>query len=44
MTVAVLPDVVLEAPISFALGIAVGFVLSNRYRITRRNGHTEEDS
>lgn len=26
------------APFSFGLGLIVGFVLSDRYRITRRNG------
>jgi hypothetical protein len=29
---------VATAPASFIFGAIVGFVLSNRYRITRRNG------
>ena len=35
--IAVLPDVVFEAPASFLIGLVVGFVLSNRYRLTRRD-------
>jgi hypothetical protein len=38
VTLAVVPDAVVEAPVSFLIGVLVGFVLSNRYRITRRNG------
>ena len=31
-------EIVATAPLSFAIGLVVGFILSNRYRITRRNG------
>ena len=31
----------LEHLIAFGLGTALGFVLANRYRITRRNGKEE---
>lgn len=30
------------APLAFAFGMIVGFLLSNRYRITRRNGDNHE--
>jgi hypothetical protein len=32
-------EIVATAPVSFALGLIVGFILSDRYRITRRNGN-----
>lgn len=35
---ATLPDAVWAAPISFLFGVGVGFVLSNRYRIVKRDG------
>lgn len=30
--------IVASAPIAFLIGVGVGFVLSNRYRIVKRNG------
>lgn len=33
-----IPDAVLAAPIAFAIGVVVGFLLSNRYRLVKRNG------
>lgn len=32
-----------SAPWSFLIGMAVGFLVSNRWRITRRNGHEEDE-
>jgi uncharacterized protein YneF (UPF0154 family) len=37
--IADIPQAVLTSPVSFLFGVIVGFVLSNRYRIVRRNGH-----
>lgn len=31
-------DIVAAAPIAFVIGVIVGFVLSDRYRLVRRNG------
>jgi hypothetical protein len=39
---AAIPDAVLSSPISFLFGVAVGFVLSNRYRIVKRNGSSSD--
>lgn len=33
-----LTDLVVAAPLAFLLGVAVGLVLSSRYRITKVNG------
>jgi hypothetical protein len=38
MVIADVWDVANQHLASFAIGAGVGFVLSNRYRITRRNG------
>lgn len=31
-------EIAYEHGLAFGLGVGIGFVLSNRYRITRRNG------
>jgi hypothetical protein len=31
-------EVVVDAAIAFSVGLGVGFVLANRFRLTRRNG------
>jgi hypothetical protein len=36
-------QLVVAAPLAFLLGLALGFILSNRYRITRRNGERPDD-
>lgn len=36
-------SVIGAAPVSFALGVLVGFLLSNRYRVTRRDGKGASD-
>jgi len=41
--IAAIPDAVLSSPIAFLFGLGAGFVLSNRYRIVRRNGDTKEN-
>lgn len=35
--IADVPQFVITSPLSFLFGLAVGFVLSNRYRIIRRD-------
>lgn len=35
-------DVVFAAPVAFVAGLLVGFVLADRYRITRRDGDSPE--
>lgn len=32
-------DVAYQHALAFGLGLGIGFVLSNRYRITKRNGN-----
>lgn len=39
---ATLPDVVLAAPWAFTVGVVVGFVLTFRYTLVRRNGHKRD--
>jgi hypothetical protein len=34
-------DVAYQHALSFGLGLAMGFVAANRYRITKRNGDDE---
>lgn len=36
--IATVADWVVASPIAFLVGLGVGFVLSDRYRITKRNG------
>jgi hypothetical protein len=36
-------QLVIGAPLAFLLGLTIGFVLSDRYRITRRNGRGPDD-
>lgn len=38
MTLATIGDVALAAPVGFVVGVIVGFVLSDRFRIVRRSG------
>lgn len=38
LMLATIGDVALAAPIGFIVGAIVGFVLSDRFRIVRRNG------
>jgi hypothetical protein len=35
--IAAIPDVAATAPLAFLAGIATGFLLANRYQLTRRN-------
>lgn len=43
MFAASLLDVALAVPIGFALGLGVGFVAANRWRISKRNGDEDEE-
>jgi hypothetical protein len=36
-------DAVAAAPAAFLIGVAVGFVLSDRFRIVRRNGGSDHE-
>jgi hypothetical protein len=36
-------QLVIGAPLAFLVGLVIGFVLSNRYRISRRNGGGSDD-
>jgi len=36
--IAAIPDAVLSSPLSFLIGVAAGFLLSNRFKLVRRNG------
>lgn len=40
--IADVPQFVITSPLSFFFGLAIGFVLSDRYRITRRDGSTSD--
>jgi hypothetical protein len=35
--IATIPDVAATAPIAFAAGIAVGFLIANHYRLVKRD-------
>jgi hypothetical protein len=39
--IADIPQVLWQSPIAFVVGAFVGFVISDRYRIVRRNGKEE---
>lgn len=34
-------DIVATAPVAFCAGLMVGFLLSNKYRLIRRNGKSD---
>lgn len=38
MVIGDVPQIVIEYPLVFLLGVGVGFVVSNRWKIIRRNG------
>ena len=42
MTAGAVSDVVAAAPIAFIMGVIVGFVLTQRYRIVRKDGGGEQ--
>lgn len=35
-------DVAYDHAVAFGLGVVIGFVLTSRYKITRRNGGTDD--
>lgn len=39
--IATIPDAAAAAPIAFAVGVAVGFVLANHYRLVKRDDHEQ---
>lgn len=40
--IATIPDAAAAYPVAFAVGVAVGFLAANRYRLVKRNDHEPE--